>query len=105
MFLINRKKAQTVAEYAILIGLVIAAITGVQFFVKTGIQRQIKDAVDYLSDKGLGPSVNKMDMTGITAETITNQDIDEKEQLRKAGVVKRDSTGTVVSTRNEQIMW
>lgn len=105
MFLINRKKAQTVAEYAILIGLVIAAITGVQFFVKTGIQRQIKDAVDYLSDKGLGPSATKMDMTGITAETITNQDIDEKEQLRKAGVVKRDSTGNVVSTRNEQIMW
>ena len=36
MFRILRKKAQSTAEYAILIGLVVAAITAMQIFIKTG---------------------------------------------------------------------
>lgn len=107
MFLVNRKKAQTVAEYAILIGLVIAAITGVQFFVKTGIQRHIKVGVDHLSSAmvNLGVPANKLDMTGISAETITNQDIDEREELLLGGGVNRTTDGIVDSNRNEVINW
>jgi len=41
------KKGQSTAEYAIVIGLVIAAIVAMQVYVKRGIQGKVKDAVDY----------------------------------------------------------
>jgi hypothetical protein len=40
------KKAQSTAEYAIVIGLVIAAVVGMQVYVKRGIQAKVKDASD-----------------------------------------------------------
>ena len=42
-----RSKAQSTAEYAIVIGLVIAAAVAMQIYVKRGLQAKIKDAVDY----------------------------------------------------------
>lgn len=41
------KKGQSTAEYAIVIGLVIAAIVAMQVYVKRSIQGKVKDAVDY----------------------------------------------------------
>jgi len=41
------KKGQSTAEYAIVIGLVIAAIVAMQVYVKRGLQGKVKDAVDY----------------------------------------------------------
>ena len=41
------RKGQSTAEYAIVIGLVIAAIVAMQVYVKRGIQGKVKDAVDY----------------------------------------------------------
>ena len=41
------RKGQSTAEYAIVIGLVIAAAVAMQVYVKRGIQGKIKDAVDY----------------------------------------------------------
>jgi uncharacterized protein (UPF0333 family) len=52
MFIRNRK-AQSTAEYAIVIGLVIAAAVAMQVYVKRGVQGKIKDATDYVdSDAG-----------------------------------------------------
>lgn len=42
------KKGQSIMEYAVLISLVIAAITGMQLYVKRGLQQRIKDASDNL---------------------------------------------------------
>jgi hypothetical protein len=105
MFLtIHRKKAQTVAEYAILIGLVIAAITGVQVFVRQGISKQVKGAVEYLNDQMLtGTTVT--DMTGYGVNSSTNQDIDEFEDIQAAGVIDRSSNADITSTRNEALQW
>ncbi|MCM8790024.1 MAG: hypothetical protein NC916_03295 [Candidatus Omnitrophica bacterium] len=105
MFLKNRKRAQTVAEYAILIGLVIAAITGVQFFVKSGIQKQIKIAVDDLNANGLEDTSTPFDMSGMTSETMTNQHQDTSENLLEGGVVNRQSKSNVSVNRNETITW
>lgn len=43
----KRNKAQSTAEYAIVIGLVIAAAVAMQVYVKRGLQAKMKDAVDY----------------------------------------------------------
>ena len=41
------RKGQSTAEYAIVIGLVIAAALAMQTYVKRGLQGHVKDAVDY----------------------------------------------------------
>jgi len=43
---LGKTKAQSTAEYAILIGLIIAAAVGMQTYVKRGIQGRIKDTSD-----------------------------------------------------------
>ncbi len=42
------KKGQSIMEYAILVSLVIAALTGMQLYVRRGLQARIKDASDNL---------------------------------------------------------
>jgi hypothetical protein len=44
-----RKKGQNTAEYAILIGLVIAAVVTMQTYVKRGLQARTKGAVEYFN--------------------------------------------------------
>lgn len=44
------KKGQNIAEYAILIALVIAAAVAMQVYVKRGIQGRVADATDYAVD-------------------------------------------------------
>lgn len=42
--LLRKKSGQSAAEYAILLGLVVAAITGMQIYVKRGVQSRTHDA-------------------------------------------------------------
>ena len=42
------KKGQSIMEYAILVSLVITALTGMQLYVRRGLQAKIKDASDNL---------------------------------------------------------
>jgi len=48
------RKGQNIAEYSILIALVIAAAVAMQVYVKRGIQGRMKDAVDHRPDVSLG---------------------------------------------------
>ena len=48
--LCRNKKAQAAAEYAILIGLVVAVIIGMQTFAKRGFQGKLKDSTDMYVD-------------------------------------------------------
>jgi hypothetical protein len=43
---LNRKRAQTTAEYAILIAVVVGALIGMQIYVRRGLQGRIADTVD-----------------------------------------------------------
>lgn len=44
---LNNKRGQNTAEYAILIGVIVAAAIAMQIYVRRGMQSRIKDAVDY----------------------------------------------------------
>ncbi len=46
----RRKKGQNVAEYAILIALVVGAIIAMQKFAQRGLQSRIRGATDYMVD-------------------------------------------------------
>jgi hypothetical protein len=53
------RKAQSTAEYAIVIGLVIAAAVAMQVYVKRGIQAKVKDATDYIDPDAAGVLTGK----------------------------------------------
>ena len=46
----KNKKGQNVAEYAILIGLVVGGIIAIQTFIKRGLNARVKGAVAYMTD-------------------------------------------------------
>lgn len=60
------KKGQSIMEYAILVSLVIAALTGMQLYVRRGLQARIKDASDNL------PNYVQTEQAGLDAGTIFN---------------------------------
>ncbi|MFA4888101.1 MAG: hypothetical protein WC628_00800 [Candidatus Omnitrophota bacterium] len=50
-----RKKAQSTAEYVIVLGLIVAAVMAMQTYIKRGFQGRVKDAVDYKEGNITGP--------------------------------------------------
>jgi Flp pilus assembly pilin Flp len=47
MFIYLNKKAQSTAEYVLILGFVVAAVIAMQTYVKRGLQGRIRDVVDY----------------------------------------------------------
>lgn len=66
--LFRNKKAQSTAEYAILIGLVVTAVLGIQLYVKRGTQAQAKDAGDEMVLKIQGGAWGNINSASITAK-------------------------------------
>ncbi len=50
-----RARGQSVAEYAVVFGVVIAAVVGMQIYVKRGLQGKMRDATDFVGAR-LGQS-------------------------------------------------
>lgn len=44
---LNSRKGQNTAEYAILIGVIVAAAIAMQIYIRRGMQARVKDAVDF----------------------------------------------------------
>jgi len=96
------RKGQSTAEYAIVIGLVIAAAVGMQLYVKRGIQAKVKDAVDYDGSGGkYGMGQTNQYEPNYAATTNMQQTREAKEtaETLKGGGVVRTIEGEDVSTR------
>jgi hypothetical protein len=71
MLRIRNKRAQSTAEYAIVIGLVIAAIGIMEVYVKRGMQARLKMGTDFLSKQST--TANEYALTRIKrSDTTTN---------------------------------
>ena len=99
------RKAQSTAEYAIVIGLVIAAIVAMQIYVKRGLQGKVKDAVDYKDSQDT--------VTGTTAQyepyytqssMSSSQSATDKEEVAKGGGVSRTVDTTATRTGTQKII-
>lgn len=89
------KKAQSTAEYAIIVGLVIGAIALMQVYVKRALQAKVKETTDTLSAKQYEPYyVGGSQEHG--AEQTTTQT-----RERGGGVVASSTAKTTGSTSQE----
>lgn len=88
---LNRRRAQSTGEYAILIGLVIAAVIGMQVFVKRGLQAKTKNVVEYFADNAT--------TTGTGSATLTKDTQYEPYYLDDTqNIVERSGSRTISTT-------
>jgi len=104
----SRKAGQSTAEYAIVIGVVIAAVVGMQVYVKRGIQAKFKDASDNkitaaADDSGQMYGVNSYKQYepqySTTADMVSTKDVTEKATVSSGGGVKREIMGEEIGSR------
>ncbi|MCM8792482.1 MAG: hypothetical protein NC826_05030 [Candidatus Omnitrophica bacterium] len=78
MFIRRNKRAQTTAEYAIVIGLVIAAAIGIQALIKEGIHKRVASEVGKLQDTESGTGTFSVSATSDTSREGTESYTTEK---------------------------
>lgn len=90
------KKAQTTAEYAVLIGLVIAAAMAMQIYVKRALQAKVHDASDRYYDELTGTTgnltaawANISNATGVGTDVSKQYEPDKLE--RQSSQISTDS--------------
>ena len=104
--ILRNRRAQTTAEYAILIGLVVAALVAMQTYVKRGLQGRMKDATDQvgLQNPTLNatpqyePYYTTQDVTQSTTATDT-------ETTALGGAVGRTTANTSTRTGTQTFGW
>ena len=94
----RRKTGQSTAEYAIVIGLVIAAAVAMQVYVKRGIQAKIKGAVDYQPDKMFTTGQYEPDYSSSNMDS--SRTAKEQTETKAQGVVERNLVAAEVTKRS-----
>jgi gas vesicle protein len=112
MFLRSRsKKGQNTAEYAILIGVIVAAAIAMQVYIRRGVQARIKDAVDFTmtADDDMGGNIFSANLQyepyydqGSTYTTQSSAQTTEELQL--GGGVVRDSISQYTDRTGNQVI-
>lgn len=94
------KRAQSTAEYAILIGLVIAAVLAMQTYVKRGLNSGIKFGVDKAVDKTrqYEPYYLRSEYTTATSEASDN------EEGRVGGAITRSSSSSATRSGTQSTL-
>ena len=96
----RKRKGQSTAEYAIVIGLVIAAAVAMQVYVKRSIQGKMKDAVDTNPDNAAFLVTKQYEPLYRTDEGLTtDRQTSETATTNAGGNVIRAITDEDVSTR------
>ncbi len=105
------KKAQSTAEYAILIALVVGAVAAMQVYVKRGIQGRIKDVVDHTGGAGEVGGASFSFSTGqyepyyLASDAATTRNSSNQEVLGKDGEVGRATGEYTGQVRQQVIGW
>lgn len=98
-----KKKAQTTAEYAILIALVVAAIAGMQVYIKRGINAQVKAGVDQMST-GMGLSgALQYEPTYSGSSGSTTQSVNETDTWAGDGAISSSGSTSVSGSRTTSV--
>ena len=93
---ILNKKGQNTAEYALLIGLVVAAIIAMQTYVQRALQARIRGAAQYLVNNtpGLG-NTDQYEPYYLQTNYVVTRDTVSQEQLGNELVAMNESTNRI----------
>lgn len=96
MFVYLNKKAQSTAEYVVVLGLIVAAVVAMQTYIKRGLQGRMRNAVDY-TDQG-GQAADVVQFTGeqyepyyLTSNFDNARNSDDTEDVQAGGAIGRNS--------------
>ncbi len=110
------KRAQSTAEYAILIAVVVGAVVAMQIYVRRGLQGRVKDIVDNVGDKQIvgadGTSVNNPFETGqyepyyVSSDAKSANASSVKEDVEKGGGITKtiEGAGEVSQMGRQQVI-
>jgi len=111
MFIHLNKKAQSTAEYVIVLGLIVAAVVAMQTYVKRGMQGKIKDATDYTDPAATGVFKTKQYEPGYVQSTFQDQRSSEEQatgmlgdaaETQKQEETRRTGTHQILGTTEEE---
>lgn len=106
---LNSRKGQNTAEYAILIGVIVAAAIAMQIYIRRGMQARIKDAVDFTrtADEDTGNSFfsnsTQYEPYYYQSNFSTASEGTSSEELQQGGGVVRSSIGDSTSRTGNQV--
>lgn len=105
------KRAQTTAEYAILIAIVIGAVVAMQVYMRRGMQGRIRNVVDHVGAGGqVGNSAfaftsEQYEPYYTSSEASSGRQSSEQEILGKGGVVGRSAAEQTKQNREVVSGW
>ena len=106
---LNSRKGQNTAEYAILIGVIVAAAIAMQIYIRRGMQARIKDAVDFTktADSDVGGNVfdhnvSQYEPYYMNTNFTTVQSGGSSEEMQTGGGVVRNSMGETTQRTGNQ---
>ena len=103
----RRNKAQSTAEYVIVLGLIVAAVVAMQSYIKRGFQGRIKDAVDHVDQgevtEGVQFKTTQYEPYYLTSTFESTRNSEDNEHLYDGGAVNRESDETSFRTGNQII--
>lgn len=98
----KKNKAQITSEYAILVSLIIAALVGMQIYLKRGIQARLRDAADYPVASGVfttsqyEPGDTEINRTDIRYSDIEEELIDRLAISRETTEILSSNITTII---------
>ncbi|MDD5431569.1 MAG: hypothetical protein PHO70_01060 [Candidatus Omnitrophica bacterium] len=110
MLIYLNKKAQSTAEYVIVLGLVVGAVVAMQTFVKRGLQGRIHDAVKYTGAAGDTDAKaifkgNQYDPNYVESNLTRSSSSEESEKIATGGgEITKELTKESSSTTGTQTM-
>lgn len=119
MFIYLNKRAQSTAEYVIVLGLIVGAVIAMQTYVKRGFQGRVREAVDFTDQGGQTSDTDNAAVVQFSGDQYepyylrstfnSTRDADSQEQLLQSGAVDKTLTQehstrtgnqTITGTRN-----
>lgn len=104
---LNAKRGQNTAEYAILIGVIVAAAIAMQIYIRRGMQARIKDAVDFTrtADDDVGGNIftnSQYEPYYASTNLETTQTGTTSEQLQLGGGLVKDAISEATQRTGNQ---
>lgn len=107
---LNAKRGQNTAEYAILIGVIVAAAIAMQIYIRRGMQARVKDAVDFTTTAVdasgkifFNQQLKQYEPYYMNTDFTTTQNGTTSQQFQPGGGVLKNTTSDITQRTGNQI--